>query len=360
MIKILHAADLHLGSRFQGLDPELAVQRRKQLLEVPDRLADLCLERDCQLLFLAGDLFDRPEGDRAGAERLAAALERAGVPTFLTPGNHDPYGAGSPYQSFPWPGNVHIFTQPSVSSVALPELSCRVWGAGFQSMDCPGLLEGFRAAGPEAVQLAVLHGDPARGDSPCCPVTRAQVVDSGLAYLALGHLHKAGQFQAGRTLCAWPGCPMGRGFDETGVKGVYVTEVDRDGARAEFVPLDGGRYEDLTVEVGPAPLESILAALPPDAARDIYRITLTGTAAEVDLEALTARLKDRFFSLRLRDRTTPPEDLWERADRDSLEGLYFRLLREAMTGADERTREVLTLAARLSRRILDGREVDLP
>ena len=189
MIKILHSADLHLGARFHSLPPEEARARRQEQLAQLDQLVELCREEGCQMVLLPGDLLDRPQGCREEALALAKALEAMAVPVFIAPGNHDHLCPGSPYLERAWPGNVHIFTRQALESVTLPELSCRVWGAGFQSMDCPGLLEGFRATGQEPLQLMVLHGDPTNPSSPCCPVTRAQAAASGLAYLALGHIH---------------------------------------------------------------------------------------------------------------------------------------------------------------------------
>ena len=206
----------------------------------------------------------------------------------------------------------------------------------------------------------VLHGDPTNPGSPCCPVTRAQAAASGLAYLALGHIHTQGQMEAGSTLCAWPGCPMGRGFDETGVKGVYICQISPQGAQATFRPLGGGCYEDLTLPAGPDPLASILAQLPPDTGRDVYRLTLTGESEPVDLDRLQNALSGRFFHLQLRDRTVPPRDLWEGAGEDSLEGRYFQILQQAAQNATGPEAEALCLAARISRRILEGQEVTLP
>ena len=68
----------------------------------------------------------------------------------------------------------------------------------------------------------------------------------------------------------------------------------------------------------------------------------------------------RFPHLELRDRTTPERDIWGSAGADTLEGMYFRRLKEAMEAADDEQREILTLAARISRQILDGQEVRLP
>ena len=91
----------------------------------------------------------------------------------------------------------------------------------------------------------------------------------------------------------------------------------------------GGRYEDLTLPAGPDPLASILAQLPPDTGRDVYRLTLTGESEPVDLDRLQNALSGRFFHLQLRDRTVPPRDLWEGAGGDSLEGRYFQILQQA-------------------------------
>ena len=58
------------------------------------------------------------------------------------------------------------------------------------------------------------------------------------------------------------------------------------------------------------------------------------------------------------DKTQPPVDLWENTDADTLEGVYFQLLHQALTENPEKARQI-TLAAEISRKILDGREVVL-
>lgn len=153
---------------------------------------------------------------------------------------------------------------------------------------------------------------------------------------------------------------MGRGFDETGVKGVYLAEVSPGHAEATFVPSAAGRYMDLSVPAGPDPLRAVSARLPAGTEQDVYRITLTGEAPPVNCEALRRALEGRFFSLQLQDRTMPPRNLWEQAGEDSLEGRYFQLLQEAAERAEGAEQEALCLAARISRQILDGQEVTLP
>ena len=352
-LKILHSADWHLDSPFGGFSEAQRLLLKEQQKLLPGKIADLCRRENCDLMLLAGDIFDG-EASRDTIETLKEALARCGVPVFIAPGNHDFCAPSSPWLTESWPKNVHIFTV-GLESVVLESLSCRVYGAGFRSMDCPSLLEGFRAEGGTRYKIAVLHGDPTQRESPYNPVTAGQVKASGLQYLALGHIHKAGAFQNGNTLCVWPGCPMGRGWDETGDKGVCIVTLE-DEAKVQAVSLDTVHFYDLEADVGADPVSALESLLPPQGSRDFYRIALTGNA-DVDLKSVYREFPD-FPNLTLLDKTEPPVDLWENSDSDTLEGMYFQLLYRAMEEQPENARQIL-LAAEISRKLLDGREVTL-
>lgn len=306
------------------------------------------------MMLLAGDLLDG-KASRETLEDLKRELRRSGVPVLIAPGNHDFCGPGSPWLEERWPENVFIFTG-ELESVTIAGLDCRIYGAGYRSMDCPALLEGFRAEGEEKYRIAVLHGDPVQKSSPYNPITAAQVRNSGLQYLALGHIHKAGAFRSGGTLCAWPGCPMGRGWDETGEKGVCIVTLSEDGAGIRAVSLDTLRFQELEVDIGTDPVSALETVLPAAGSQDFYRIALTG-CGEVDLEALGERFS-AFPNLELRDSTQALRDLWADAGEDTLEGVYFGMLRRAMESDPENAGRI-RLAAEISRKLLDGREVTL-
>ena len=342
MIKILHSADWHIGAPLLGRE-----DLRQELLQIPGKLAALCRDENCDLVLLSGDLFDGGY-TRESLQLLCSALEEMAVPVFITPGNHDFVGGQSPWLTESFPENVHIFKSNTIESVDLPD--CRVYGAGFTGMDCKALLPGFRAESGK-INIGIFHGDPTVATSSYNPISRRQVEDSNLHYLALGHIHQAGSFSAGKTLCAWPGCPMGRGYDEEGEKGAYIVTVDST-VTARFVPLDTPRFYDLQGSV--ADLDHLLPAA---GSEDFYRITLTGEAENVDLDALSKKYA-HFRNLVLRDRTVPPVNIWGSAGQDSFEGVYFGLLRQAMEEAPQR--EEILLAAKLSRQLLDGQEVVLP
>ena len=357
MIKILHTADWHIDAPLRNFTDLQRRELRSSLLELPGRIADLCLREGCDLVLLAGDVFDGPYS-REGYEAVFRALERMEVPVFITPGNHDPYRELSPWIREPWPENVYIFKKQEVTSFSIKELDCRIYGGAFTAAECPGLLEGFRAECAERHALLVLHADPANAGSPYCPVTAAQIREAGVDYAALGHIHAMGKFEAGGSLCAWPGCPMGRGFDETGVKGVFIAELE-EAVTLRFVPIDGPRFREYTVAALADPFGAISAVLPPAGSRDHIRVRLTGETAAGATDGLALRFSD-WPNLTLLDETTVPGDVWDNAEDDTLTGLFFRILRDGARDADPETAGTLELAARIGRKILDGREVELP
>jgi hypothetical protein len=52
--------------------------------------------------------------------------------------------------------------------------------------------------------------------------------------------------------------------------------------------------------------------------------------------------------------------VWASAGEDTLEGVYFRLLRNTLEGQDERAQSLIRQAASISRKLMNGQEVKLP
>ena len=240
----------------------------------------------------------------------------------------------------------------------LDALNCDVYGAGFTGAEAPNLLDGFRVRDPEALNLMVLHGD-LQPNSPYDPITPEDIAFSGLDYLALGHIHAGFVKRCGKTTCAMPGCLMGRGFDECGQKGVLRVEAGKAACRADFVPALTRKYEILKVSAGDDPQKSVREALPESAARDCFRVILTGEAESIDLSALEEALRGCCYSLSLRDATVPRQELWAACGSDTLRGQFLRNLKERYDRSDEEERRKIVLAAQLVTALMDGREAPL-
>ena len=359
-IKILHAADLHMDSPFEGLDPVRSAQRRREQRELFSTLPDLIKREGVQLVLLAGDLFDSGLCYYETSQSLPEVLEAMQVRVFIAPGNHDYYASSSPWSSISFPKNVTVFRSTAIQSVTLPDLGCRVWGAAFNAPRCGGLLGGFTAPKSKLIELMVLHGDITPG-SPYGLVTEGEIAVSGLDYLALGHLHGySGLRRSGNTFWAYPGCMEGRGFDETGRKGVILADVEKGSVDLRFVPMGGREYarREVSLTSETDVLSALSAAITPEDGRSILRLILTGEhAGRIDTAALAGELGERVFHLELRDNTREPRDLWDGIDDDSLRGIFLRRMRtrydRAITEEEKRTVE---LAVRYALDALENRE----
>ena len=356
MIRILHAADLHLDSPFESLPEEKAALRRSEQRALLRSLAQLRAETGAELVLLSGDIFDSDRTWPETEDALRLALAEMEVPVFIAPGNHDFFRLGGRWQRLALPENVHVFTSPRLEAVELPEKGVRVWGAAFTDTVSGPLLADFRVpeAG-DALELMCLHGEVGVPGSRYDPISEAELARSGMAYIALGHAHAfSGLRRAGDSFYAWPGCPEGRGFDETGDKGVIIADAEPGNVSARFVPVCTRRYEVLHADA--AELESF--RLPEGAERNIYKVIVEGeTDSPPDLTALRRALEDGCFALRLRDETRLRRDVWARAEEDSLRGAFLRRLRAKYdAAAEDAAREAITRAVRWGLAALDGGE----
>ena len=411
MLKFLHAADFHLDGAFSAADARQAASRRRERRELIFRMADYVNQNEIKLILIAGDLFDSAAPYRESIEETARALGGMRARVFIAPGEHDWYESGGLWDLNLWPDNVTIFKKNKLTAVRIPDWNLVIYGAAFtgpkqtQSFfkdftvprDGRELLKSNQSKSKNNKSqdknqdnknqdkaqektrkktqykitryIGVTHGELCGGDieynGAYNPVSPEDVSFSGLDYLALGHIHEVGEpVRLGKTLCAWPGCPEGRGFDEPGEKGFYIGDLADNGAVSlKFIPFAGRRYESIAIDVtGGDPVGAIEAVLPPDTARDFYRIILTGEveADDLNLNQLREIFSGRFYSLELRDYTSLREDIWARMDENSLRGLFLRELRNKLDSAKtERDRRIITRAARVGLAALDRRDPGL-
>lgn len=360
-IKILHCADMHLDSPFEGLASGKASLRRREQRELLHRLVDLAHSENVDLMLLSGDLLDSDNTYYETGEELNQCLRGLSIPVFIAPGNHDYYSPKSPYARLKLPSNVYVFSKNEMEYVPLPQLGLKVYGAAFTEKRSGPLLQGFTAEREEGtMNILCIHGEVGVKDSNYNPISLEDIENSGMDYIALGHIHKAsGLLKAGETWYSWPGCPEGRGFDETGEKTVNLIRLSKDKCELETRSVAARRYESVKLDVtGIDPLLAIHTSLPDDTMQDIYRITLTGEAeCSCDINRLRSNLEEMFFELQIRDETRMYRGLWDYAGEDSLRGLFLKKLKEEYDSVkDEKQKNTIEQAARWGLAALDNME----
>ncbi|HET7172337.1 MAG TPA: metallophosphoesterase [Gaiellales bacterium] len=355
-MRILHLADTHLDRVFGAADDRRdPVRRRAGLRDGLSRALAAGRAEDVDAVVLAGDVYEHASVTADTVAFLAGELERAAVPVLVTPGNHDPYVAGSAWQLHAWPANVHIFAADRVEPFELAD-DLVVWGTAFCAATAPaGIPDGFVAPDDGRTHLLALHaaltGERWADEGRHRTVTRAQLEATGAARVLLGHFHDG--YDDG-FLC-YPGSPEPLGWGERhGDHGVSIVAVSGASVTARHIPIAARRYVERSVSVaGTASSADIEALVSAEASREAgacLRLVLEGEVAPgcvLDVGALTERLGGGLEELVLVDRTRPAYDLEAIAREPSVRGRFVA----RMLGSDDPAASEAVLAGL---RALDG------
>ena len=367
-LKLLHTADLHLGSPFSGLDIRSSEQRRRGQVESFSRALQKAKECGCSAVLIAGDLFDCGYADGDTVNRAFEILGECGMPVIISPGNHDPYVAGGIYSSRSIPDNIHIFDSPEMSRIDLPEIGLSVHGYAFDSerYTSDPLASGIELF-PGHFNVMCAHGDAYSPISTYAPINLPQLERLGLDYVALGHVHKISDpIRLGRTLLAYSGFLEGRSFDECGYGGAIIVTLsgDREAvAEAERVILSDKRYLTHTLDVTGAAGRSDLLS---DIRKYIeesrlgketcLRITLVGNVDPRTPDSLSISADEMGLALLEIQNETLPIFNAEYLENDiTLRGALYRQLLPSLNSPDPETRKVAVGALRMGLAALDGR-----
>ncbi len=261
IFRFLHTGDLHLDSPFVGLTTEapgsVSAVLREATLESWKRVVALALQERVDFFLVAGDAFENANhtlrGQLAFRDGLAE-LARAGVPSFVVTGNHDPESGWGP--SVGWPDRVHRFPTTHVEGRSVlrgDDEIARIYGIGYPKRDVTANLAAkFRREPSVPFAVGLLHanvgGDTSAGNyAPC---TIGDLRDADMDYWALGHIHRHRVISAARPTAVYCGNPQGRDPGEMEPRGCYVVSVDdAGGIRPEFHPTDVARWQQLDVSI---------------------------------------------------------------------------------------------------------------
>lgn len=336
MIRILHFADLHLDSPFSLRSVREAERRRTELRSDLSSIMMYIRAQKVDICLIAGDLFD---GESVTPEtRVLLERELSSCPScrfFISPGNHDPLTEGSPYKVMNLPENVHVFS-PQKSAVRLDDLGVDVYGFAFDGKnDRNNPLKGYPALDETRINLLCCHGDLDGGaESPYGAFTRADIASSGFDYVALGHIHKGTGLQCENGVYwAYPGCVEGRGFDETGEKGVLFGALEKGNAAMKFIRIAKRRYEIVPVDVTGMERMQALETMRETARHygedTVLRFVLGGETKK-GFVFLPEEFEGAGYpqSVELVDQTVLAPDFTELEQNGTLAGVFYRLMRD--------------------------------
>ena len=356
MLKFIHCADIHLGSKMEAKLPRDKVeQRRAELRATFSRMVEYARANGVRAIILSGDVFD---SDRplVRDKRFFYTLikENADIDFLYLRGNHD---------------NKESYVEDELSNLrtfrsewtSYSYDGVDIWGIEMEGSNALSLYSTLRPD-PSRVNIVMLHGGIA--DSAGLDLVDIKALRGrGIDYLALGHYHS---FSEGvideRGSYAYSGCLEGRGFDETGEKGFVLLELDGAKIRKTFVPFAQRVIHRITVDISEcAELYDVHAALKRSGVwdeKDILRIELVGEIffdGEGLSELCEEYLMPTCYFVSVKDRTVVGIDASEYDADISIRGEFVRTVMSAEGYTDEQKRSIINYGLRA----LAGREVEI-
>jgi nucleotide-binding universal stress UspA family protein len=301
VIRFLHTADWQIGTQFGQFEPDEAAHLAEARFETVRRIAGEAAARKVDAVLVAGDVFDLQTVSDTVIRRLFGALQGFTGPWIMLPGNHDAALVESVWTRAQRLNciapNVRVVLEPGV--VLLDACRCALLCAPLTQRitydDTTGFFDTTETpAGYHRVGLA--HGSVSGilqdGIDSSNPIAPTRAASARLDYLALGDWHGhlrvdertwyAGTHEQDRFRANDPGFML----DVT---------LREPGAPPEVEPVRVGQYQwhrwDETIAV-PTDVDSLKARLAKLGSHDVLRVTVGGTAALADAEAIHVAVEE--------------------------------------------------------------------
>ena len=303
-MKLLHFADLHLEARFAWARPDVARHLRNGIAETLERIFALADAESVDAILCGGDLYEDECVSNDTIKTVEKALNGAGRPVVVSPGNHDPYRHDSVYARGRWSSDVHIFTSPRLEPLDLGAVT--LWGAAHtHSRGTAGFLNGFSVADapglPETTGLDVglFHGAEStswtfQGEDKDrhAEFDRTSIDHAGLAHVFCGHYHRSEVTPR----LTYPGNPTPLSFGESPGRGVAIAEIGPDGVvDSRIVNVSSRVFLDQTIDVSgfetKAEVLSATRAVFSGASADVGRLQVCGELG-TDISVTATELGD--------------------------------------------------------------------
>lgn len=366
-VKILHCADVHIGAAESSLGT-LSHSRQAETLITFENIINLAKENNVDILLIAGDLFNSNQVDKSFSDRVFKCFSTIpDIKIVYAAGNHDPLNAESPFKKNELPKNLFVLDTID-SFVEFSDIQTRVYGKSFKEVYMKGQTSFSLKTDNDFINLMCIHGE-LRSDmgSDYNSITSDFIAQSGMDYIALGHVHKRSDIaKVGNTYVSYCGCPEGQGFDELGEKGVYLGTISKKDCNMTFVPTAKRMHlcESVDIsglnnssDIAERIIEVIKQKYPDSFPDNLYKIVLTGMIDDgvvLSLTEISARLGETFYFAKLRDKTEIKLDFEALSQENTLKGVFVKNMLKKIESAIEPQKELLISALYIGIKAFSG------
>ena len=370
MLKILHTADIHLGTKFSGLGNKGNLQR-EQLRATLKNVMATAINQEANIVLIAGDLFDANQQPQRNIDLVIEQfnlLKENNIPVCLVPGTHDSLDSSSIYRNVDFEGkcsNLKIFTDEHICYKEYPDLDLTVYGKpNLSNRSYVSPLKGLEPSTSSKFHIALAHGSfyiPGKTAEDDHVFRLEEIQASGMNYLALGHWHRL--YGCSEEPVAWYSGPP-EWIPDQREKGAVLLVSLSDSGEVKVEPVKLGLRDYNEVEIDMSEIQE-LAALKTRISEGtnqnlIRKVTLRGLRdAEliVNPEELEAGLGEKFFRLDVMDESHARSEEISVDEGRLIRNRFVELMKRQMENSEGEAREIAENALQYGIALLDGKEV---
>lgn len=374
MIRLLHTADIHLGAKFIDLGEKGTIQR-EQIRATFKTLISRAIEKQVDIVLIAGDLFDSNQQPRSNVDLVIeqfGLLASKGTAVCLIPGTHDCLDSGSIYKKINFAEacpNLTLFIGDGWNYKEFPSLRLTVYGkpnTSNRSHKSP--LDGLKRLTESTYHVAMAHGSLDIGTvaNDDHLFTTQQIQTSQMNYIALGHWHDSYPCSKKGVIAWYSGAPEMISMDQKEPGGVLLVTILDSGEVKVEPPIQTGLRCCDTLEINVSDLRTlpqlktqIMQGATPNLVRRVVLKGLRGEELHISQEELESELAANFFCLRIKDQSHPkvaqfPEGAFE--DQLIL-AKFVSLMKEHINISDDEDKEIAEEALQYGLALLQGKEI---
>lgn len=354
-MKIIHCADIHLGSKINTkLNSEKSKERKVELLNTFQRMIDYAKTYEIKLIILSGDVFDSDKPYKKDKDMFYDIIQKNPDIDFLyLKGNHDKNENNYDLEF----DNLKVFNGTWTS---YEYDNVNITGIEIDENNFLTISNTLNLKEDE-INIVMLHGQVSDSDG-VDKINIKKLKDKNIDYLALGHIHKySSNSLDSRGIYVYSGCLEGRGFDEIGEKGFVEIDIN-DKVSHKFIPFSERIIHERIIDIYNFEklydiIEYVIASVKDIDKKDILRIILKGEVSyEIENmdEAILKRIEDDFYYVEIKNNTTTKIDVSKFENDITIKGEFYRLTTNDSNLTEEEKNNILNLGLKL----LEGREIE--
>lgn len=263
MIKLLHIADIHIGTKFVNKKESVRRILKKAVMNAFQRSIEFAITEKVDGVLIAGDLFDGGQVPFHGEEgfiRMMTRLEEAKINTFYSTGNHDPYQNNQLFERLRSFDYIHPFYKPVPEVVSVKSQNGESYTVVSAGHDGPKISENVIKNFPVKntnepwigighTMVSSINGSVDHGNYMPCSLQ--DILSKEYDYFALGHIHKTMTLDSEERV-RYAGNIQGRHYKETGLKGGWLLEINGEAIKSHFIPFQEVLWREETIRLSEA------------------------------------------------------------------------------------------------------------